>query len=84
MTITCNNYDIYAKAFSNSLSDRALDNGRRRGPPPESKLDVEGLKSRVVRSEEEVVLCIVCKELVNVGESGKVLPCEHLYHGVCI
>ncbi|KAG9143616.1 hypothetical protein Leryth_019197 [Lithospermum erythrorhizon] len=60
------------------------DNGGRRGAPPASKLAVEGLESRVVRSEEEVVLCAVCKELVNVGESGKVLPCEHLYHGECI
>lgn len=60
------------------------DNGGRRGAPPASKLVVEGLEVIVIRNEDEVVSCSVCKDLVDVGEEAKRLPCGHIYHGDCI
>lgn len=60
------------------------DNGGRRGAPPAAKVAVEGLETVVMNSEEEVIVCAVCKDLLNVGESAKKMPCGHRYHGDCI
>ncbi|XP_074317113.1 uncharacterized protein LOC141653290 [Silene latifolia] len=57
------------------------------GRPPASKAVVENLPSVVISKEDvtdEKSLCAVCKEMIEVGEEGKQLPCSHLYHGDCI
>ncbi|KAL0432342.1 UNVERIFIED_CONTAM: E3 ubiquitin-protein ligase CIP8 [Sesamum latifolium] len=60
------------------------DSGGRRGAPPAAKAAVEGLESVVIGKEENTIVCAICKDLVNVGEVAKNLPCGHGYHGECI
>ncbi|GER47439.1 RING/U-box superfamily protein [Striga asiatica] len=70
------------EALLQNLADS--DSGAKRGAPPAAKAAVEGLKSVVVEKEEEVMVCAICKDTVNVGEIAKNLPCGHGYHGECI
>lgn len=42
------------------------------------------LKSKKVEGEDEIFFCAICQDLVNVGETGKELPCMHDYHAGCI
>lgn len=60
------------------------DGGGRRGAPPAAESAVAALKKVDIKSEKEALLCAVCKDLVNVGEIAKELPCGHGYHGDCI
>ncbi|KAI3460410.1 hypothetical protein Pfo_017073 [Paulownia fortunei] len=60
------------------------DSGARRGAPPAAKAAVEGLESVMIGKEENAMVCAICKDLVNVGEVAKNLPCGHGYHGECI
>ncbi|EYU36794.1 hypothetical protein MIMGU_mgv1a006570mg [Erythranthe guttata] len=60
------------------------DSGGRRGAPPAAKTAVEGLESVVIEKEENPMACAICKDVVNVGEIAKNLPCGHGYHGECI
>ncbi|KAK4434632.1 E3 ubiquitin-protein ligase CIP8 [Sesamum alatum] len=60
------------------------DSGGRRGAPPAAKAAVEGLESVVIDKEENTIVCAICKDMVNVGEVAKNLPCGHGYHGDCI
>ncbi|KAL2241953.1 E3 ubiquitin-protein ligase CIP8 [Sesamum indicum] len=60
------------------------DSGGRRGAPPAAKAAVEALESVVIGKEENTIVCAICKDLVNVGEFAKNLPCGHGYHGECI
>ncbi|KAL7128202.1 hypothetical protein ABFS83_14G300200 [Erythranthe nasuta] len=60
------------------------DSGGRRGAPPAAKTAVEGLESVVIGKEENPMACAICKDVVNVGEYAKNLPCGHGYHGECI
>ncbi|XP_062159378.1 uncharacterized protein LOC133866764 [Alnus glutinosa] len=57
------------------------------GKPPASKSVVQNLPW-VVMTQEDVdnnnALCAVCKDDMNVGEQGKLLPCAHRYHRDCI
>ncbi|XP_009334906.1 E3 ubiquitin-protein ligase CIP8 [Pyrus x bretschneideri] len=60
------------------------DTSGRRGAPPASKNAVSELPSAKIASEDEAVVCAICKDMVNVGEISKKLPCGHGYHGDCI
>ncbi|XP_047328645.1 E3 ubiquitin-protein ligase CIP8-like [Impatiens glandulifera] len=60
------------------------DGGGRKGAPPASKSAIVALQRIEIKSQEESVVCAVCKESVAVGEIGKELPCSHLYHEDCI
>uniref|UniRef100_A0A3Q7I557 RING-type E3 ubiquitin transferase n=1 Tax=Solanum lycopersicum TaxID=4081 RepID=A0A3Q7I557_SOLLC len=60
------------------------DGGGRRGAPPASKSAIEGLNTLVIKEEQEVMACAICKDVVNVGEMAKNLPCGHGYHDDCI
>lgn len=60
------------------------DSGARRGAPPAAKAAVEGLENVVIGKEEKAMVCAICKDLVNVGEVAKNLPCGHGYHSECI
>ncbi|KAL8135693.1 E3 ubiquitin-protein ligase CIP8-like [Apium graveolens] len=60
------------------------DGGGRRGAPPAAESAVAALKNVEIKFEKEALLCAVCKDMVNVGEIAKELPCGHGYHGDCI
>ncbi|CAN4112862.1 unnamed protein product [Withania somnifera] len=60
------------------------DGNGRRGAPPASKSAIEGLDSLVIKEEQEIVACAICKDVVNVSETAKNLPCGHGYHDDCI
>lgn len=60
------------------------DNTGRRGAPPASKNAVSELPTVKIASEDEALVCAICKDMVNVGEVSKKLPCGHGYHGDCI
>lgn len=60
------------------------DSGTRRGAPPAAKSAIEALESVVIEKEEDTTVCAICKDMVNVGEVAKNLPCGHGYHGDCI
>lgn len=60
------------------------DSGARRGAPPASKSAVEGLESVEIIKEENIIVCSICKDSVDVGEISTNLPCGHGYHGDCI
>ncbi|KAJ4839273.1 hypothetical protein Tsubulata_035060 [Turnera subulata] len=70
------------EALLQNLADN--DSSGRRGAPPASKSSVSALPKVVVASEEETVVCAICKDTVNVGEMEMRLPCGHGYHGDCI
>ncbi|XP_068313737.1 E3 ubiquitin-protein ligase CIP8-like [Pyrus communis] len=60
------------------------DNAGRRGAPPAAKNALSELPSVKIASEDEAVVCAICKDTVNVGDMSKKLPCGHGYHGDCI
>ncbi|KAK4356056.1 hypothetical protein RND71_025027 [Anisodus tanguticus] len=60
------------------------DGNGRRGAPPASKSAIVGLDTLVIKEEKEVMSCAICKDVVNVGEMAKNLPCGHGYHDDCI
>lgn len=70
------------EAVLRNLAD--TDSGGRRGAPPAAESAVALLKVVEIKSEKEALLCAVCKDMVNVGETAKELPCGHGYHGDCI
>lgn len=70
------------EALLQNLADS--DGNGRRGAPPASKSAVLGLKTLEIETGEDCVVCAVCKDLVNVGEKGKEMPCGHGYHEECI
>ncbi|KAK2986672.1 hypothetical protein RJ640_020834 [Escallonia rubra] len=61
-----------------------IDGGGRRGAPPAAKSAILALETVVVTSKDDVSVCAVCKDSVNVGEMAKKLPCGHEYHEDCI
>ncbi|KAI4313192.1 hypothetical protein L6164_026190 [Bauhinia variegata] len=58
--------------------------GGRRGAPPAAKSAVEALPTVKIESKDEALVCAICKDLVDVGDMAKKLPCGHKYHGDCI
>ncbi|KAG2698333.1 hypothetical protein I3760_07G146800 [Carya illinoinensis] len=56
----------------------------RRGPPPAAKSAVLALPAVKISSEDQALVCAICKDMVNVGETATKLPCAHEYHGDCI
>lgn len=69
------------------LQNFAENDNTHRGAPPAAKSAIEGLPS-VEISQEEIdsgaALCAICKDMIPLRETGKQLPCQHLYHGDCI
>ena len=75
-------YTEYAALFAQFGEDDNPIQGR----PPASKAVVENLESILITegSENDNVICAVCKDEMNVGETAKQLPCYHQYHEDCI
>lgn len=77
----------YLYFSSDIFEDDESDNdegGGRKGAPPASESAVAVLPNMLIKSEEEALLCAVCQDLVNVGETAKELCCGHRFHGNCI
>ncbi|CAL5384704.1 unnamed protein product [Camellia sinensis] len=60
------------------------DGSGRRGAPQASKSAILALQTLKIESQQESMVCAICKDSVNVGEIAKKLPCEHGYHEDCI
>jgi hypothetical protein len=60
------------------------DIGARRGAPPAAKSAVSVLPKVHIASEDQALVCAICKDMVGVGEMATKLPCGHEYHGDCI
>lgn len=60
------------------------DGSGRRGAPPAAKSAVESLPIVEIVSEDQALVCAICKDMVGVGNMAKKLPCGHQYHGDCI
>ncbi|KAI9085015.1 hypothetical protein K1719_033007 [Acacia pycnantha] len=60
------------------------DGSGRRGAPPAAKSAVESLPTVEIVSEDQALVCAICKDMVGVGSMAKQLPCGHQYHGDCI
>ncbi|GLU04590.1 hypothetical protein SLE2022_217280 [Rubroshorea leprosula] len=75
---------VDAAGFEELLQNLAESDIGRRGPPPAAKSAVSGLPMVEILSEAEAVVCVICKDVVGVGEFIKKLPCGHGYHGDCI
>lgn len=76
-----------ARGFERLLSELAENDNTNQGPPPAAKSAVEALPSITVKQrhiEDDSATCPVCKEMMELGEVAKELPCQHLYHESCI
>lgn len=75
---------VDAADYEALLQNLAESDGGRRGAPPAAKSAVLELPTVEISSEQEAIVCAICKDVVNVGETATKLPCAHLYHGNCI
>ncbi|KAF5740877.1 E3 ubiquitin-protein ligase CIP8-like [Tripterygium wilfordii] len=75
---------VDAAGYEALLQNLAESDGGRRGAPPASKSAISGLPKVKILLEEEVMLCAICKDMVNVGDTATKLPCGHGYHADCI
>ncbi|KAJ8762168.1 hypothetical protein K2173_007322 [Erythroxylum novogranatense] len=75
---------VDAAGYESLLQSLAESDGGRRGAPPAAKSAVSALPTVSIMSEKDIVVCAVCKDMVNVGETVTKLPCGHGYHGDCI
>lgn len=73
-----------AAGYEALLQHLAESDGGRRGAPQAAKSAVLELPTVEILSEQETILCAICKDMVNVGETATKLPCGHGYHGDCI
>ncbi|KAB1200711.1 E3 ubiquitin-protein ligase CIP8 [Morella rubra] len=81
------NPDDYVDADGYEALLQALaenDISARRGAPPAAKAAVSALPTVQIASEQQALVCAICKDMVNVGETATKLPCGHEYHGDCI
>ncbi|KAK7821950.1 e3 ubiquitin-protein ligase cip8 [Quercus suber] len=70
------------KALLQTLAENDI--GTRRGTPLASKSAASTLLTVVIVSEIEVLVCAICKDMVNIGKTATKLPCGHDYHDDCI
>ncbi|KAL1373145.1 hypothetical protein HN51_003156 [Arachis hypogaea] len=78
---------IYTAEYEMMFGQFADNDNPLNGRPPASASVVRSLPSVVVTKDDvegNNALCAVCKDEFCVGESVKVLPCSHRYHGDCI
>lgn len=73
-----------AAGYEALLQNLAESDGGRRGAPRAAKSAVLELPTVEILSEQETIVCAICKDTVNVGETATKLPCGHVYHGDCI
>lgn len=75
---------VDAAGYEALLQNLAESDGGRRGAPPAAKSVVSSLPAIKIMSEADTLVCAICKDMVNVGETETKLPCGHGYHGDCI
>ena len=57
------------------------------GAPPVAKSELEGFPTVTVSKNEvdsDAALCVICKEMISIGEPARQLPCKHMFHSHCI
>lgn len=69
------------------IQQLAENDPNRYGTPPASKSAVEGLP--IIKISEELLAsdssqCAVCKDIFELDEEAKQMPCKHIYHKDCI
>ncbi|KAF8410423.1 hypothetical protein HHK36_002952 [Tetracentron sinense] len=76
---------VDAAGFELLLQNMAESDGRaRRGAPPAARSAVSALQTVEITPEDEGLVCAICKDSVQIGETARKLPCGHGYHGDCI
>lgn len=78
---------VDARGFEELLQQFMDSDNTRRGSPPAAKSAIEGLPTVLVQQEDVENgsdLCAICKDVVELNEPAKQLPCLHLYHSECI
>ena len=58
-----------------------------RGAAPAAKSTIEGFPTVTVCHNEVDngdALCVICREMVSIGESARQLPCKHMFHCHCM
>lgn len=78
---------FFGPGLEQLIQQLAENDPNRYGTPPASKSAVEGLP--VVKISKELLdsdssQCAVCKDLFELGEEAKQMPCKHIYHSDCI
>jgi E3 ubiquitin-protein ligase RNF115/126 len=76
-----------SRGFERLLSELVENDSTSHGSPPAAKSVITALPSITIKQvhiEDDSATCPVCKELMEVGELAKELPCQHLYHEPCI
>ncbi|XP_017217154.1 probable E3 ubiquitin-protein ligase RHG1A [Daucus carota subsp. sativus] len=51
---------------------------------PTAKSFIDSLKVKKVECEKDIPFCVVCQDMMNVGDFLMELPCMHNYHVDCI
>jgi len=78
-------YALGANGLDNIITQllNQLDNT---GPPPAEKSRIESLPLIRVSQKmvDDHVECAVCKDEYKLGEDVKRLPCDHLFHTICV
>ncbi|XP_057510397.1 E3 ubiquitin-protein ligase CIP8 [Actinidia eriantha] len=75
---------VDAAEYDAVLRNLAEDGGGRIGAPAAAKSAVAALRTVEIGSEDEGLVCAICKDSVKVRERVKKLPCGHKYHEDCI
>ncbi|KAK4859395.1 hypothetical protein QYF36_004721 [Acer negundo] len=75
---------VDAAGYEALLQNLAENDGGRRGAPPAAKAAVLELPTVTILSEQDAIVCAICKDVINVGEKATKIPCGHGYHGDCI
>ncbi|KAH7387703.1 hypothetical protein KP509_16G037300 [Ceratopteris richardii] len=76
-----------ANGFDRLLSEIAENDNENHGAPPAAKQAVRELPLVPIEQrhiDDDSATCPICKELMELGEMAKELPCQHLYHESCI
>lgn len=56
------------------------------GPPPAEKTKIDSIPVVITTQKDvdENAECAVCRSEYSIGEEGKRLPCDHIFHPACI
>ncbi|GLJ07096.1 hypothetical protein SUGI_0058110 [Cryptomeria japonica] len=73
--------DQQFERYANQLFE--AENSLPRAPPPAALSAVENLAAVEMEGSSDA-LCCICQNIMTEGESMNRLPCEHMFHRVCI
>ncbi|WOH09019.1 hypothetical protein DCAR_0728471 [Daucus carota subsp. sativus] len=70
--------------YAETLESLAEDDDVELKATPTAKSFIDSLKVKKVECEKDIPFCVVCQDMMNVGDFLKELPCMHNYHVDCI